>query len=137
MQMIRATIVFALVFSAASFLRQPPLRNPANIHKTGETQAEDWGQEYGEKQYAWNKDAAKPGMDAHDSNLARDASNPFDKKHPLPNAAPAGAPGAVPAAPSGPMDPKTLKDHGTMHANGDTMAEDWGQEYGTMHANGD
>jgi len=102
------------------------------VHKDGATQAEDWGQEYGEKQYAWNKDAAKPGLDQFDKNLARDANNPHDKKNPLPGA-PAGAPGAAPevaAAPSAPMDPSSLEPHGTMHVNGDTQASDWGQEYG-------
>merc|ERR550514_452190 len=121
--MLRIVTLFALVFSAAAFLRQPPLRNPANVHKSGETQAEDWGQEYGDKQYAWNKDAAKPGMDDFDKNLARDANNPHDKKHPLPGS-PAGAPGAAPvvAVPAGaPMDPSMLKPHGTMHVNGDTQ----------------
>merc|ERR1719201_3250570 len=99
--MLRVVIVSALVLNVASFLRQP-LRNPANIHKDGESQAEDWGQEYGPKQYAWNKDAAKPGMDDFDKNLARDANNPHDEKHPLPGS-PAGSPGAAPvvaAAPS-------------------------------------
>merc|ERR1719181_1867722 len=129
--MFRTFIVLALACPAAALLRQPPLRNPANVHKDGESQAEDWGQEYGEKQYAWNKDAAKPGMDAFDKNLARDANNPHDKKHPLPGS-PAGAPGAAPvvAVPAGaPMDATALDAHGTMHKNGDTQASDWGQEY--------
>jgi len=123
--MLRSLFFFGLVFNAAALLRQP-LRNPANVHKDGETQAEDWGQEYGSKQYAWNKDAAKPGMDQFDKNLARDASSPHDKKHPLPGA-PAGSPGAAPevaAAPSAPMDPSMLEPHGTMHTNGDTQASD-------------
>eukprot|EP00746_Dinoflagellata_sp_MGD_P161007 gnl/MRDRNA2_/MRDRNA2_88014_c0_seq1.p2 gnl/MRDRNA2_/MRDRNA2_88014_c0~~gnl/MRDRNA2_/MRDRNA2_88014_c0_seq1.p2 ORF type:complete len:180 (-),score=57.90 gnl/MRDRNA2_/MRDRNA2_88014_c0_seq1:198-737(-) len=129
--MLRTFIVLALACPAAALLRQPPLRNPDTVHKDGATQAEDWGQEYGEKQYAWNKDAAKPGMDNFDKNLARDANSPLDKKHPLP-ASPAGAPGAAPvaAAPSAPMDPTMLEPHGTMHVNGDTQASDWGQEYG-------
>merc|ERR1719364_308355 len=128
--MLRTVIALVLVCNVAAFLRQPPLRDPASLHKDGETQAEDWGQEYGEKQYAWNKDAAKPGLDDFDKNLARDANNPHDKKHPLPGS-PAGAPGAAPAVaapPSAPMDPSMLKD--SMHKNGDTQASDWGQEYG-------
>merc|ERR1719191_2479704 len=96
--------------------------------------AEDWGQEYGEKQFAWNKDALKPGLDHHDANLVRDATSPFDKKHPVKiSGAPAGAPGAPAApdaavAPSAPMDIKALGEHG--HVNGETQAEDWGQEFG-------
>merc|ERR1719240_2532787 len=98
-------------------------------HKDGDTMGEDWGQEYGPKQFQWRKEKASHGLDAFDKNLARDANSPMDKKHPLPGA-PAGAPGA--AAPAAPhpanMDPKTLGD--AAHKEGDTMGEDWGQEYG-------
>merc|ERR1719235_2584773 len=102
-------------------------------HKDGDTMAEDWGQEYGPKQFQWRKEDATHGLDAFDKNIARDANSPFDKKHPFP-AAPAGAPGsygaAAPVDMTGvqSMETKKLGEH--MHADGDTMAEDWGQEYG-------
>merc|ERR1719214_555350 len=124
--MLRAVQFLILTTLAASYRLRQPLRNPANIHKDGESQAEDWGQEYGPKQYAWNKDAAKPGLDDFDKNLARDANSPHDKKNPLP-----GAPAGAPAAPAGsPMDPSMLEPHGTMHVNGETQSSDWGQEFG-------
>merc|ERR1719321_1975338 len=100
-------------------------------HKEGDTMADDWGQEYGPKQYQWRKSNPESGMDDFDKNLARDANSPLDKKHPLPGA-PAGAPGAAPAVAAAPhpanMDAGTLGEH--VHKSEDTMAEDWGQEYG-------
>merc|ERR1719335_1363535 len=50
-----------------------------SMHVNGDTQASDWGQEYGPKQFQWNKDAIKPGLDDFDRNIVRDASSPFDK----------------------------------------------------------
>merc|ERR1719453_1857439 len=95
-------------------------------HKNGDTMAEDWGQEYGPKQFQWNKDNPEHGLDNFDKNLARDATSAFDKKHPFP-AAPAGAPAAAPVDMTGvqAMDTARLGEH--MHKTGDTMAEDWGQ----------
>merc|ERR1719214_229872 len=97
-------------------------------HQTGDTMAEDWGQEYGEKQFQWRKEEPSHRLDGFDKNLARDATSAFDKKHRLPGG-PASAPGAAPADAAGaPMDSKSLGEH--VHKTGDTMAEDWGQEYG-------
>merc|ERR1719321_1318588 len=120
-----------LAVASAAHLRMDPKSLGEHAHTGGETMGEDWGQEYGPKQFQWRKDEAKHGMDNFDKNLARDANSPLDKKHPLP-ATPAGAPGAAPAAPvagaaGAPMDAQSLGEHG--HESGDTMAEDWGQEY--------
>merc|ERR1719281_649760 len=90
---------------------------------------EDWGQEYGPKQFQWRKGEPSHTLDNFDKNLARDATSEFDKKHAFP-AAPAGAPAAAPVDMTGvqSMDTSKLGEH--MHKSGDTMGEDWGQEYG-------
>merc|ERR1719393_351601 len=81
--------------SASQFLVRP--MDPGNLmdaqHKDGDTMAEDWGQEYGPKQFQWRKNDPKHGLDDFDKNIARDATSEFDKKHAFPPSAPAGAPG--------------------------------------------
>eukprot|EP00746_Dinoflagellata_sp_MGD_P165101 gnl/MRDRNA2_/MRDRNA2_94180_c0_seq1.p1 gnl/MRDRNA2_/MRDRNA2_94180_c0~~gnl/MRDRNA2_/MRDRNA2_94180_c0_seq1.p1 ORF type:complete len:167 (-),score=48.27 gnl/MRDRNA2_/MRDRNA2_94180_c0_seq1:62-562(-) len=125
-------VIFVVLSVSASFLEKTQM-DPKSLgnqaHKTGDTMAEDWGQEYGPEQFQWSKARQSHKLDAFDKNLARDATSAFDKKHPLPGA-PAGAPGAAPAAGAAgaPMDAGSLGAHG--HMDGDTMAEDWGQEYG-------
>merc|ERR1719161_1724885 len=123
-------VILLSAASATQFMVRP--MDPKSLgdatHKTGDTMGEDWGQEYGPKQFQWRKEEPTHEMDAFDKNLARDANSPLDKKHPLP-----GSPGAAPAAAvlaGAPMDPTMLDPHGTMHKNGDTQAADWGQEYG-------
>eukprot|EP00746_Dinoflagellata_sp_MGD_P153298 gnl/MRDRNA2_/MRDRNA2_84175_c0_seq2.p1 gnl/MRDRNA2_/MRDRNA2_84175_c0~~gnl/MRDRNA2_/MRDRNA2_84175_c0_seq2.p1 ORF type:complete len:170 (+),score=43.93 gnl/MRDRNA2_/MRDRNA2_84175_c0_seq2:83-592(+) len=121
------------VASASQFMVRP--MDPGNLmdaqHKDGDTMAEDWGQEYGPKQFQWSKAKPEHGLDDFDKNIARDANSPLDKKHAFP-AAPAGAPGPAyaPVDMTGvqSMDVAKLGEHG--HKNGDTMGEDWGQEYG-------
>merc|ERR1719298_306647 len=88
--------LFVLVGAAMAIKAGPVLRNPENVHTNGDSMTMDWGQEFGEKQFAWNKDAVKPGMDVFDANLARDNNSPFDMKHPVAGV-PAAAPGAAPA----------------------------------------
>merc|ERR1719217_597288 len=90
-------------------------------HKDGDTMAEDWGQEYGPKQFQWRKDDPTHQLDDFDKNIARDATSAFDKKHAFPD-----APVDMTGVQS--MDTSKLGEHG--HKDGDTMAEDWGQEYG-------
>merc|ERR1719321_840886 len=126
-------VILVTLFSTTSAFRS--FMDPKTLgeaqHASGDTMAEDWGQEYGPKQFQWRKEEPSHAMDNFDRDVARDSSSPFDKKNPLPGA-PAGAPGAAPAGPSGPagapMDPKLLGD--AAHKSGDTMGEDWGQEYG-------
>merc|ERR1719160_232631 len=125
-------IVTLLSVASASRLLVRPM-DPVSLgdaqHKSGDTQAEDWGQEYGPKQFQWSKDKASHGLDNFDKNLARDATSEFDKKHAFP-AAPAGTPAAAPVDMTGVqgMETKRLGEH--MHVDGNTMAQDWGQEYG-------
>merc|ERR1719421_1383729 len=128
-------LIFVTLLSLASatqFLVRP--MDPNNLmdaqHKDGDTMAEDWGQEYGPKQFQWSKSDPKHGLDDFDKNIARDATSAFDKKHAFPAAAPAGAPAYAPVDMTGvqSMDRTKLAEHG--HTDGDTMAEDWGQEYG-------
>merc|ERR1719321_2623900 len=74
----------------------PSMLEPhGTMHKNGDTQASDWGQEYGPKQFQWNKDAIKPGLDEFDRNMVRDANSAFDKKHPAPGAPAAASPAAM------------------------------------------
>merc|ERR1719161_410432 len=81
------------VAAAASAPMDPSmLKEHKAMHVNGDTQARDWGQEYGPSQYHWNKDAQESKMDKFDRNIVRDANSPFDKKHPAP-----GAPSAAPA----------------------------------------
>merc|ERR1719379_1423589 len=127
----RFFVTLLSVASATNLLVRP--MDPASLgdaaHKNGDTMGEDWGQEYGPKQFQWRKDKSSHGLDNFDKNLARDATSEFDKKHAFP-AAPAGAPAAAPVDMTGvqAMDTKRLGEH--HHVSGDTMAEDWGQEYG-------
>merc|ERR1719164_269065 len=110
--------------ASVAYLRMDPKTLGENTHKNGDTMAEDWGQEYGPKQFQWRKDNPKHGLDDFDKNIARDATSAFDKKHAFP-AAPAGAPAYAPVDMTGvqSMDTSKLGDH--HHVSGDTMAEDW------------
>eukprot|EP00746_Dinoflagellata_sp_MGD_P161949 gnl/MRDRNA2_/MRDRNA2_89304_c0_seq1.p1 gnl/MRDRNA2_/MRDRNA2_89304_c0~~gnl/MRDRNA2_/MRDRNA2_89304_c0_seq1.p1 ORF type:complete len:171 (+),score=43.43 gnl/MRDRNA2_/MRDRNA2_89304_c0_seq1:73-585(+) len=121
------------VVSAGRLLVRP--MDPKNLmdaqHKDGETMGEDWGQEYGPKQFQWRKDNPEHGLDDFDKNIARDATSAFDKKHAFP-AAPAGAPGPAyaPVDMTGVQSMDTSKLGDQHHVDGETMGEDWGQEYG-------
>merc|ERR1719159_1599726 len=117
---------FVTILSVASAISVRPM-DPASLgdaaHKNGDTMGEDWGQEYGPKQFQWNKDKASHGLDNFDKNLARDATSEFDKKHAFP-AAPAGAPAAAPVDMTGVQAMETARLGEHMHKSGDTMAED-------------
>merc|ERR1719240_395637 len=46
------------------------------MHKDGETQASDWGAEYGMKEGHFNQDPIKPGMDKFDTSIVRHGASP-------------------------------------------------------------
>merc|ERR1719335_2175921 len=93
-----------LLSAAAALVVDKTKMDPKTLsdaqHASGDTMAEDWGQEYGPKQFQWRKDEPSHGLDNFDKNLARDATSPMDKKWGPPGS-PAGAP-AAPAAPAAP-----------------------------------
>merc|ERR1719162_2851312 len=111
----RFIVTLFSVVSASTFRVRP--MDPKSLgdatHKNGDTMAEDWGQEYGPKQFQWRKEDPTHGLDNFDKTLARDATSEFDKKHAFP-AGPAGAPAGAPVDMTGvqSMDNTKLGEHG-------------------------